>query len=246
MAASGAARESGNFTVATAATVTAAQPLDYLNKILWLAFCNKIPSPADLPSILAAACVRRPETLSRTSRMQMRGTTTILAGAIAAAVTFFQPAPAKAAAIGIQLVIDQTTGTLTSSLAGVGITNNGTNSWLINLGTVLTPLAGAGGTNMTWVDNDAGVNWLRSISGALFRLDTDWTAPTTAFSNCGGVPSPLTQGVSCLVGLSGGDSYFASVVERDSVPVPVPEPMALALFGIAVAGLGAARRRATD
>lgn len=90
---------------------------------------------------------------------------------------------AHAAPVGWTLTIDDTTNTLTSSLAGVTITTLGAQHWQINASGLLSAVTG-GGSNMTWLNDagDPGENWFHSTGGLVFELNGElsmsWAART--------------------------------------------------------------------
>ena len=130
------------------------------------------------------------------------------------------------------------TNTLTSSLAGVAITKLATDHWLIDLAPAGITSVGGAGSNMTWAEavGSPGVNWLHKVGTTTLELNSNWVGATPGLnSTCGSTSNPLNQGVTCLVGFGGGDSYFVTV--RDKAPVPAPGLLglfAIALFGVRV------------
>jgi hypothetical protein len=167
----------------------------------------------------------------------------VLAASLAAA-SAMAPLTAHSAQVGFSLTIDDSTNSLTSSLAGVAITVLGSQHWLVDLlGAGITISPGSGGSNMTWFSGpgDPGANWLHAISATQLELNGDWTGATPGLNSlCGASPNPLAQGVTCFVGTGGSDTFFVTVVDPAAA---VPLPGTLALAGLALACLGAVARR---
>jgi len=163
-----------------------------------------------------------------------------------AATAMVLPLQAQAAAIGINLSIDDGTNTLTSSLAGVLITELGNQHWSIDFGA--TPISVFRTTfdagNMAWQGEagDPGVNWLHHVAGTVYELNGDWTGAMPGLSNCASAPPPLGQGVSCYIGRTADrvDSYYVTVLDA-AAPATVPEPVSLALVGLGLLGAALVR-----
>lgn len=165
--------------------------------------------------------------------------------AAAAAGALLAPLTTHAAAIGFALTIDDATNTVTSNLAGIGITTLGTQLWRLDFSASSMTFF-ISGYEMSWIsgDDDTGVNWIqREGSGSTFLLYGDTVLPGSTGDVCGSTPSPLLQGVTCFIGADTSDSYFVTVLD----PTPtgtVSSPATLALAGLGLlAAAGVSRRR---